>query len=154
MRLECEFRGWVEEGRRTIDCLDRAMEPEKCKLSSFTTSAMFLAGDELTQSWTSFLLSTELLSVKNSLILPVPHPSADDFVINSISSRAAANTYCDYPPQAAQFPSLAIFFCFSISRRCLAMRSFASCCFARFCFLSLDSSKPHWHWLDLFVNLI
>ena len=65
LRLKCEFASWVEEARWTIAWLDWAMETEKCKLGSFATSAMFPDGDELTQSWTSFLLLTERLSVKS-----------------------------------------------------------------------------------------
>ena len=121
LRLKCEFRGWVEEGRWTIAWLDWAMESEKCKLGSFATSAMFPAGDELTQSWANFLLLTELLSVKSPLILPVPDPSADDFAINSISSRAAAASSFRWSSSSCSISIFRNFACFSILRRCLAM---------------------------------
>ena len=71
LRLECEFRSWYGEGREKNDSLDGAMEPEKCKLEPFATSAMFPAGDGLTRSWPIFLILAEFLSVKSSLFLPV-----------------------------------------------------------------------------------
>ena len=57
------FSGWVEEERGKIAWLDWAMEPERCCLGSFATSAKFPAGDVLAHSWTSFFLLTKLLSV-------------------------------------------------------------------------------------------
>ena len=132
LRLECKFGKWDEEERDRIAWLDWAMEPEKCTLGSSATSAMFPAGNELTQSWTSFLLLTELLSVKSLLILPVADPSADAFVINSNSWRAAAATSFRWSSSSCSISNSRNFVGFSISRRCLAMHSFASCCFSIF----------------------
>ena len=119
---------------------------------------MFPAGDKWTQSWKSFLILTELRSVKSSLILPVPDTSADDFVINSISSRAAAATCLQWSSTSCSISNSRNLICFSFSRRCLAMRSFASCCFPSSSILNLDISKSRWRWLDLleevFLNLI
>ena len=67
--------------------------------------------------------------------------------LNVLNGYSSYFLPCDDPPQATQCP---IQNCFSNSRRCLAMRSFASCCCSSSSLLSLDSSKSRWRLLDLF----
>ena len=104
----------------------------------------------MTQSCTvSFLILTEHLSLKRLLVLLLLDPSDDGFVINSISSRAAAATWLRCPSWSWFISNFRDCACISISRRCLAMHNFASCCFSSSSFISLDISNSRWHQLDI-----
>ena len=87
---------------------------------------------------------------KYSLSIPVSEPSADDFVINSIFSRAAVAT-CLWCSSSNYWISNSLnCICFSISRQCLPIRSTALYCFSSSSLLNFHNPNSCWGWLDLF----
>ena len=139
----CSWMMWVSRRALLIEIL----------VLLVSSGAVFLAGVELAQSWTSCSLFTVFLSVNNLLSLPLSESSADDFVINSISLRAGAATCLRWSSSSCWISSSLSCVCFSISRRCLIMRRSASCCSSVSSLFSVDAYS-RWRWLDPFQEVI
>ena len=156
MCIEIGVWVWKLSWRRSLDnCLVGLGDGTRKVQTRFVCNISHVPGRwRINPILNKFLALDWILSVMSSLILPVPDPSDDDFVINSISSRAATATFLRWSSSSCSLSNSRNFVCISISRRCLATRRFASSCFSNSSLLSFESSQSCWRWLYLFEEVI